>query len=579
MAYQVIARKWRPKNFSQLVGHESIRTTLINSLKNDRLPHALLFSGSRGVGKTSTARILAKILRCTDLHDYTPCENCQNCKEITSGSSLDVVELDGASNNGVDAIRELIETSRFMPSSGSRKVYIIDEVHMLSTSAFNALLKTLEEPPAHVVFIFATTEPHKIPLTILSRCQRFEFGRIRVKETYEHLKEIAKQEGIQFEESALWSIAQAGDGSMRDSQSLLDQAASFSESQLTTKLVSDMLGVAPREQIRALISAILNRDVNAGISLIAQFDRQAFDNKRIVDELLVNLRDMAVLKISPHSDWLDLSDEDQACLTQMSSLVSSEEIQFLFDVALKGAQDIARTHVPRMAFEMLLLKMISAPKVADIGALLRGAQTLAISQDPVTIADSQKQEANFTSPPPLHDDKNSFRKPSPSILNKNPVSSQNAPTSKSHNSRPTPKQISLDGHLEEGWFSLVAEIKRDHPFWAAKLEHLSALELLDGRLKLGAKASHSFLSQQLSTPKTTQALRDLLKTYGIVVSHIEIATVSAHTQTPVKAPKEVQRGQAQKQEAEILEKINQDPLVKKSKALFNGEIQITKENR
>jgi len=221
LSYQVIARKWRPQNFEQLVGQAHISTTLQNALKNQRLPHAILFTGPRGTGKTSSARILAKALRCPNAKDFIPCGVCTECEEIALSRSPSVLEIDGASNNGVDAIRELRDTVAYSPSSGKYKIYIIDEVHMLSTSAFNALLKTLEEPPAHVVFIMATTEVHKIPQTILSRCQRFDFRRIPTRQITEHLHMICQKDKIQAEDDALWMIARQGDGSMRDSQSCL----------------------------------------------------------------------------------------------------------------------------------------------------------------------------------------------------------------------------------------------------------------------------------------------------------------------------------------------------------------------
>ena len=222
MSYQVIARKWRPQSFDQLVGQDHISQTLQNALRHDRLPHALLFTGPRGTGKTSSARILAKSIRCPNAVDFVPCNTCTECMDIAQSRSVDVIEIDGASNNGVDAIRELRDTVGYMPSRGKQKVYIIDEVHMLSTSAFNALLKTLEEPPPHIVFVLATTEVHKIPLTILSRCQRFDFRSISTRQITDHLRVICEKENVSAEEEALWIIARQGNGSMRDSQSLLD---------------------------------------------------------------------------------------------------------------------------------------------------------------------------------------------------------------------------------------------------------------------------------------------------------------------------------------------------------------------
>ena len=268
LAYQVIARKWRPQSFHDLVGQEHISTTLLNALRNDRLPQALLFTGVRGTGKTSSARILAKSLRCPNAKDFVPCGVCRECEDIANSRSLDVIEIDGASNNGVDAIRELRETVGYMPSSGRWKVYIIDEVHMLSTSAFNALLKTLEEPPPHVVFIMATTEAQKIPNTILSRCQRFDFRRIPSRQIAAQLQKICEAEGVRVEPEAVWLIARQADGSMRDSQSLLDQVITFAAGELTLAKAVDVLGLTDRTVLLETLTALVTRNTEMAIALI-----------------------------------------------------------------------------------------------------------------------------------------------------------------------------------------------------------------------------------------------------------------------------------------------------------------------
>ena len=252
MSYQVLARKWRPRSFQELTGQEHVSKTLENAIKGSRIAHAYLFSGVRGVGKTTVARIMAKSLNCAEGPTATPCMKCQSCKEITDGFSIDVIEIDGASHTGVDSIRELQENAQYAPMRGRYKIYIIDEVHMLSTSAFNALLKILEEPPPHLVFIFATTEPHKIPNTIHSRCQHFQFRRISYKEIVERLRFILREEGIDAGEDALSVIARTSDGSMRDALSLLDQAIAYTGGNLTERDVSWILGQA--DNITALFS-------------------------------------------------------------------------------------------------------------------------------------------------------------------------------------------------------------------------------------------------------------------------------------------------------------------------------------
>jgi DNA polymerase III subunit gamma/tau len=297
LAYQVIARKWRPQSFHDLVGQEHISTTLLNALRNNRLPQALLFTGVRGTGKTSSARILAKSLRCPNAKDFVPCGVCSECEDIANSRSLDVIEIDGASNNGVDAIRELRETVGYMPSSGRYKVYIIDEVHMLSTSAFNALLKTLEEPPAHVVFIMATTEAQKIPNTILSRCQRFDFRRIPSRQIAAQLQKISESEGVKVEPEAVWLIARQADGSMRDSQSLLDQVITFANGDLTLAKAVEVLGLTDRTVLLEAISALVSRNTQATVDLIEKVFKAGYDPKVFAQDLLEEIRNALLVRL------------------------------------------------------------------------------------------------------------------------------------------------------------------------------------------------------------------------------------------------------------------------------------------
>ncbi len=294
MSYQVIARKWRPQNFEDVVFQEHVSRTLQNSIKNKRISHAYLFSGPRGVGKTTMARILAMALDCVDGPTDHPCGVCENCTEIKKGISFDVIEIDGASNNGVEDIRELRENVNFAPVKGTYKVYIIDEVHMVTTQAFNALLKTLEEPPPHVVFVFATTEYHKIPETILSRCQKFFFKRIPVDAIVGHIRVIAEKEGVSIADTALYPIARAADGAMRDAQSLLDQVISFSNTGASKKnevSISEedaltILGIVPVDSYIVLLDGVSKKDAPAVIEEIDRIVSMGVDIPRYVAGLL-----------------------------------------------------------------------------------------------------------------------------------------------------------------------------------------------------------------------------------------------------------------------------------------------------
>ncbi|MDZ4081988.1 MAG: DNA polymerase III subunit gamma/tau [Bdellovibrionales bacterium] len=374
--YQVIARKWRPQSFQDLVGQDHISTTLVNALRGDRLPQALLFTGVRGTGKTSTARILAKSLRCSNVKDYVPCGVCRDCEDIATSRAVDVVEIDGASNNGVDAIRELRDSVGYMPSSGRYKVYIIDEVHMLSTAAFNALLKTLEEPPAHVVFILATTESQKIPNTILSRCQRFDFRRIPSRQIADQLMKICSAEGVQVGPEALWSIARQADGSMRDSQSLLDQVITFSNKEITLEKVIEVLGLTDRQLVIDGTSALIRRDSGLALQLIEKVNRSGVDPKIFAQDLLEEVRNALMVRLC-HDDptrVVDLSDSEIQALTKLAGETTAEDLHTLFDMMLKGVSDLLRASDPRLVLEMTMLRVSSSPTMVSLRQLMSGAQ-------------------------------------------------------------------------------------------------------------------------------------------------------------------------------------------------------------
>ncbi|TAN63721.1 DNA polymerase III subunit gamma/tau [bacterium] len=374
--YVVIARKWRPIVFEEIVGQAHVTRTLKNAISSGRVAHAYLFSGPRGVGKTTAARILAKSLNCAGLKDGAPCGECASCRSIASGSSVEVLEIDGASNNGVENVRELRETVRFMPGQGSKyKVYIIDEVHMLSTPAFNALLKTLEEPPPHAIFVLATTEVHKIPLTILSRCQRFDFRRIPFKEIHAHLEKILVKEGIRFEHDAAALIAREGDGSLRDAQSLLEQAIAFSDGEVTCAVVAESLGLMDRSTLFALSKAIVERDGGECLNIVEKIHDFGYDFKKAAGGLLEHIRDIAVVKAGADVS-LELPDGELESLKTIAVGIEPERLQMLFSVMAKGYEDVSRSAYPRYAFEMALLKAASFDVAEPLGALIERLERL-----------------------------------------------------------------------------------------------------------------------------------------------------------------------------------------------------------
>ncbi|MCL2026029.1 MAG: DNA polymerase III subunit gamma/tau [Leptospirales bacterium] len=373
MAYQVIARKWRPQTFDEVVFQEHVSKTLRNSLKSGRISHAYLFSGPRGVGKTTLARILAKSVNCKGETEDAPCGVCENCLEITRGVSFDVIEIDGASNNGVDDIRELRENVNFAPVKSKYKVYIIDEVHMVTQAAFNALLKTLEEPPPHIVFIFATTEYRKIPETILSRCQKFFFKKIPVADIVSHLRRIAEAEGYNISDNALYSIARSTDGAMRDAQSLLEQAVSFSQhGEIDNSDVLTILGLLPFESYNALFQAIAEENPSLLFEEIEKIYDMGADIPRYAEGLSEILRALRLIKNGiPVKSLLALSDDEEKLFSKTAGFFSDEELSRMFRVASELQSDMRYSANAGISLEMALLDMLRIKQIPSLSAILQ----------------------------------------------------------------------------------------------------------------------------------------------------------------------------------------------------------------
>ena len=355
MDYQVSARKYRPGTFDNVIGQPHVVQTLVNSVTTKRIAHAYLFSGTRGVGKTTVARILAKALNCERGPTGTPCATCVNCQEIAQGTSVDVIEIDGASNTSVDDVREIRENVKFAPFRGQYRVYIIDEVHMLSNSAFNALLKTLEEPPSHVVFIFATTEIHKIPTTILSRCQHYNFRRIARAEIVDRLRHVAQQEGIALEDRSLMAVARASEGSMRDALSLLDQAVAFGGTTIVHADLEALLGAVPHELVRGIIQAIISQDTPAALRILANLLDQGHDLRAYCAEVVEYLRNMLVASVVTVQQELrgliEASAEDLLQIGAYARSLSAEQLQDLFTIFTQAEDALRFSAHPRFILE------------------------------------------------------------------------------------------------------------------------------------------------------------------------------------------------------------------------------------
>jgi len=369
--YLVIARKYRPGTFDEVIGQDHVSTTLKNAIALNRIGHAYLFTGPRGVGKTSMARIFAKALNCKNGPTADPCGKCQACLEIEGSRALDVLEIDGASNRGIDEIRALRENVKFAPAQGKFKIYIIDEVHQITPDGFNALLKTLEEPPAHVKFIFATTSAHKVPATILSRCQRFDFRRIPTELVTHTLKEICKKEKIKIDEEALFVIAKAADGSLRDSQSILDQIASSAEGQIAKKDVIRSLGALEEERLFELVDALAGRDAASALMILDGIMREGKDPSLFIEKLLEHVRNLLFLSVSEKlADLVDTTESYKKILLKQKERFSKEDLFYFFSVITHTMQTMKRFEMKRIPLEIALVKLAHRSPMADLSQLL-----------------------------------------------------------------------------------------------------------------------------------------------------------------------------------------------------------------
>ena len=431
--YQVLYRKYRPKVFADVYGQDHITSTLKNEIQNGRVSHAYLFTGSRGTGKTTCAKILAKAVNCENNINGEPCNECEVCKGLDNGSIYDVVEIDAASNNGVDNIRELRDETNYAPSRGKYRVYIIDEVHMLSTGAFNALLKTLEEPPAHVIFILATTEVHKLPATILSRCQRFDFKRIQPETMAVRLKEVAGKENLSLDDDAAVLIARIADGALRDGLSILDQCAGRSK-EINSELVSEVAGLAGKEAMYKLSNCIANKDCNSAMSIISELYQSSFDMERLCVEMINHFRNFLVAKtVRKSRELIICTDDEYNMIMDASKAFSVEGIIYALDLFQNTLVTIKGGASARIEVEMAFVKLCEPKLEESIGSILERVASLekALAGGTVTVKPVQAQQPSPIEPV-------AEPKPKPIVQKEDPV----VQPEPEQISEPIPEQIS-----------------------------------------------------------------------------------------------------------------------------------------
>lgn len=529
MGYLVLARKWRPQGFEDLAGQASIATILTNSIEQDKVAHAYVFSGPRGVGKTSTARILSKALNCEHGPTATPCGKCGFCTSITDGSSMDVMEIDGASNNSVDDIRELREKIKYAPSGGRFKVYIIDESHMLSPSAFNALLKTIEEPPPHVIFVLATTAPHKIPLTVLSRCQHLPFRRIPARLIRERVEHICKDEKIEITDGALDLIASTADGSMRDSLTILDQAASFSASVDETSL-KDLLGLSDLKELAALAEALIEGNRERILTSLAALADEGTDMKSFAKEFMKFMRDLLVAKVTTKpEEVLELAEDALETVKRITEGVPEETLTLLLGEAVRAEQEVRTAFSPRLAFEMALIRASYLSALTPVNEALKRIELFTKDARIPPPASAGQESRETTSPP-----------------------SSTSPPSLSE-----PKQDYEGGAAEanaKGLFKYIIENLED-PRTAAKLS--TAVAELDGG---------GTLTLYLNSPEAALFKDELAENTPLIEA---LATKAADRPITVKLGIRHTKSQGKKQ---IKEQILAEPVIRKALELFNGRV-------
>ena len=612
MDYQVSARKYRPGTFDDVVGQSHVVQTLMNSIATKRIAHAFLFSGTRGVGKTTVARILAKALNCEQGPTGSPCNTCANCQEITQGTSVDVVEIDGASNTSVDDVREIRENVKFTPFRGQYRVYIIDEVHMLSNSAFNALLKTLEEPPSHVVFIFATTEIHKIPATILSRCQHYNFRRISKAEIVQRLRHVADQDGLTIEDRSLMALARASEGSMRDGLSLLDQVIAFGGKTIRHHDLETLLGAVPQERVRAMVEAVIDQNSAKALQVIAGLLDQGHDVRAYCADLVEYVRNMLVAAVVPAGPELrgliEATDEDLTQLARDAEQFSVEHLQELFRLWAAAEDHLRVSAHPRFVLETAAVRATRLLRAPESPAGLPGVnvQSSATPVDRATgtrtsMSSSEKvlspkptkrdtvksssdagdkpvvPSASAPAPAPVARPREavvpSSQTPAPSIPSAQASATAQVPVeSASPKPEPPSHRATASPSAEINWEEFQEAVSGQHPNIAPFLEMGRVVKIEGGLVTLGFTKQATVARAMLEKEDNLQSLAALgERIYGTA---LRVRIIEVAEQDPEATPtmKQLRVAKEQEQRVILTQQAKAHPLVKQALEMFGGEL-------
>jgi DNA polymerase III subunit gamma/tau len=614
VSYLVLARKYRPQTFEDLVGQDHVARTLANAIARGRVAHAFLFTGVRGVGKTTSARLLAKCLNCVGPDakltgpTATPCNACAPCREITAGQDLDVQEIDGASYNGVDEVRRLQEGMSFRPARDRFKVYIVDEVHMLSTAAWNAFLKTLEEPPPHVKFIFATTEVHKVPITILSRCQRYDFKLIPTQAIARRLEQVLSQEGIKADAPAVQVLAREAAGSMRDAMSLLDQVIAFSGLELTGNDVTRVLGVADRKVLHELASALVTGDAAACLGVVERLAQHGFDLPHVARDMLQHLRNLVVAKVCAAEkgrsaqpagsasggpslrELLDLADEEIGEVVELASRAEVDDLSRLFQGFSRAFDEIVKSGQPRTALEMALVRLARRPPLLPLDELLARVGDLerrlggAPPPGPAPRGGGGGGgRGSQPSPAAIHPPTGSARThgslalvdPLPAVAKVQPVAAQPvaaAPVAAQPSPRPSPQPGPQPaGPDMNAWHAVITRLRETQAPIASFFEHALPLEVTPARVVVGFEASAAFQAERARDPEAVEALTRAVRAHFGAPTQV-VLEVASKAAPGVRTVASVEAERRSGELAAARAAVEGHPLVQEAIRLFGAEL-------
>ena len=547
MSYLVLARKYRPQTFDEVIKQNHVTQTLTNAIKSRRVAHAILFTGPRGTGKTTVARILAKAMNCKEGPTPMPCNTCRSCREITSGNAVDVFEIDGASNNGVEQIRSLRENINYMPAHSPNKIYIIDEVHMLSISAFNALLKTLEEPPSHVMFIFATTEPHKIPVTILSRCQRHDFKLIDIESISNHMKDLCSKEHIDITEESLMLIAREAGGSIRDALSLLDQIMACSEGTISYKNILDILGVADRKIIFDISNAILRKDIPEALNVVDEIYDRGYEMKKFYADIIEHFRNLLVVKMGKNiSKLINLPSHEIDLMQDQVQDISESYLNQIFDLLFKEEASIRLSAQPKLALEIAFIRLSQIKPALPIDLLIEKLDDLKKNLPAIP--------ANYE----VAENEDALK-----YYTKEPQGISEEPTDLTeHKESCSSPSYDPDDNLEITWNKFLDIFPKKHPALAANLAKCSLKKLTKQNIEIEVHGN-GYNINMIKRDKNVAIIKELCSKFFEEKMNLTIKA---------KNKQNSEKKQGENQNNNLKQKALSHPLVTDVIEIFNGKV-------